>query len=282
MRREQMIYYLPVLYTIKTRYSSNFKKLVYILTYILPEAILLYLECKEKLPLTIIIPIFFISILSYINIYELGYIYNDTETIKNENNPTKRLSDSQLLIYEKYKILIYFIRFIQIGILNTVLSFFISPKSIVWFCSIEIFTLIIYWIYNHVRGNLAMFFYFFLISTRYISITLCAAEQFSLSVFFAALFVFPIVRTMEYKAHYGEESDVNLFFRKYIIKYNIQKIPVFRVWATFVLLMISFVLLIFSICDFTPFILCMYMFLYRFSLWFAVKMGASFKGYLKR
>lgn len=277
-----MIYYLPVLYTIKTRYSSNFKKLVYILTYILPEALILYLECKEHLPLSIIIPIFLISILSYINIYELGYIYNDTETIKNENNPTKRLSDSQLEIYEKYKIVIYFIRFMQIGILNTVLSFFISPKSIVCFCTIEIITLIIYWIYNHVRGNLAMFFYFFLISARYLSITLCATELFTLSIFIATLFVFPIVRTMEYKAHYGEESSVNLFFRKYIIKYDIQKIPVFRVWATFILLIISFILKLFNICDFTPFILCLYMFLYRFSLWFAVRLGANFKGYLKR
>lgn len=277
-----MIFYLPIVYTIKTRYSSFFKRIVYFLTYILPEFLLLFFECYENFTIYRIIVIFALSMLSYINVYELGYIYNDTETIKKEKSPTLRLSEKQLMHYEKRKIFIYSVRFLQVFFLNFALVFFISQKSLVVFSLVELFTLTVYWIYNHVRGNTAMFFYFFLISARYVSVNLCSIENFTISVFLAALFVFPIIRTMEYKAHYGENSKVNLLFRKYIIKYDINKIPVFRLYATAVLLAISFALSFVRICTWIPLVMCSYMFIYRFSLWLAVKLGARFNGYLKK
>lgn len=116
---------------------------------------------------------------------------------------------------------------------------------------------------------------------KYSSLIFINSEKLSLSFLIAAVFVFPVVRTMEYKAHYGIESDVNLFFRKYIIKYDISKITVFRVWATSVLLVISVALYLLNICNLIPVICCAYIFIYRIALFVAVKCGAKFKGYLK-
>jgi len=40
-------------------------------------------------------------------VYEIGYIANDTETIKHETNPAMRLTANELAYYERHKHLIY-------------------------------------------------------------------------------------------------------------------------------------------------------------------------------
>ena len=278
------MFFIPFLITKKTHYNSLSKIFVYLITYVIPEFLLVFLaNFQNQIIDWKFYIIFLLSFISFVNYYEIGYIFNETETIKRETDPTKRLTEEQLLFYEKHKFFIYFERVIITVILNFLLSFLISTQSIILFCCSEIICLIIFFVYNCVRGGrITQIIYLFLSIFKYITITFCFSEMLNLSIFVAGIFVFPIVRTIEYKAHYGEDSNVNQFFRKYIIKYNINKIPVFRVFATLILFLISVLLVLLNICNFIPVILCGYMFLYRFALWFAVKLGANFKGYLKR
>ena len=276
------MFFIPFVFTKKTHYNSANKIAVYFITYLIPLFIISFLQCYPKnLTSVSFYSSFFLALVSYVNLYEVGYIYNECETIKKEKNPTKRLSDSQLEFYEKHKAIIYAERFIVSIVLNLLLLFFISKKSVMLFSFAELFTLFIYYAYNNVRGKITQLIYFFLSMMKYSSLIFINSKKLSLSVFIAAVFVFPIVRTMEYKAHYGANSDVNLFFRKYIIKYDISKITVFRVWATATLLVISVALYLFNICNLIPVICCAYIFVYRFALFVAVKCGAKFKGYLK-
>lgn len=276
------MFFIPFVFTKKTRYNSANKIAVYFITYLIPLFIISFLQCYPKnLTSVSFYSSFFLALVSYVNLYEVGYIYNECETIKKEKNPTKRLSDSQLEFYEKHKAIIYAERFIVSIVLNLLLLFFISKKSVMLFSFAELFTLFIYYAYNNVRGKITQLIYFFLSMMKYSSLIFINSKKLSLSVFIAAVFVFPIVRTMEYKAHYGANSDVNLFFRKYIIKYDISKITVFRVWATATLLVISVALYLFNICNLIPVICCAYIFIYRIALFVAVKGGAKFKGYLK-
>lgn len=276
------MFFIPFVFTKKTHYNSANKIAVYFITYLIPLFIISFLQCYPKnLTSVSFYSSFFLALVSYVNLYEVGYIYNECETIKKEKNPTKRLSDSQLEFYEKHKAIIYAERFIVSIVLNLLLLFFISKKSVMLFSFAELFTLFIYYAYNNVRGKITQLIYFFLSMMKYSSLIFINSKKLSLSVFIAAVFVFPIVRTMEYKAHYGANSDVNLFFRKYIIKYDISKITVFRVWATATLLVISVALYLFNICNLIPVICCAYIFIYRIALFVAVKGGAKFKGYLK-
>lgn len=276
------MFFIPFVFTKNTHYNSANKIAVYFITYFIPLFIISFLQCYPKnLTSVSFYSSFFFALVSYVNLYEVGYIYNECETIKKEKNPTKRLADSQLEFYEKHKVIIYAERFIVSIVLNLLLLFFISKKSVLFFSTAELATLLIYYIYNNVRGKITQFVYFFLSMMKYSSLIFINSEKLSLSVFIAAVFVFPIVRTMEYKAHYGADSEVNLFFRKYIIKYDISKITVFRVWATATLLVISVALYLFNICNLIPAICCSYIFVYRFALFVAVKCGAKFKGYLK-
>lgn len=276
------MFFIPFVFTKRTRYNSANKIAVYFITYLIPLFMISFLQGYPQSFSSVSFYLsFFLALVSYVNLYEVGYIYNECETIKKEKNPTKRLADSQLEFYEKHKAFIHAERFIVSIVLNLLLLFFISKKSVLFFSTAELATLLIYYIYNNVRGKITQFVYFFLSMMKYSSLIFINSEKLSLSVFIAAVFVFPIVRTMEYKAHYGADSDVNLFFRKYIIKYDISKITVFRVWATAALLVISVALYLLNICNLIPVICCAYIFIYRFALFVAVKCGAKFKGYLK-
>lgn len=276
------MFFVPFMFTKKTRYNSANKIAVYFITYLIPLFMISFLQSyPQNLTSVPFYLSFFLALVSYVNLYEAGYIYNECETIKKEKNPTKRLADSQLEFYEKHKAIIYTERFIVSIVLNLLLLFFISVRSVLLFSIAEIATLFIYYVYNNVRGKFTQIVYFFLSVMKYSSLIFINSEKLSLSIFIAAIFVFPVVRTMEYKAHYGTDSDVNLFFRKYIIKYDVSKITVFRVWATFILLAISLGLYLLDICSLIPVICCAYIFIYRFALFVAVKCGAKFKGYLK-
>ena len=276
------MFFIPFIFTKKTRYNSVSKISVYFITYFFPVFLVAFLEnFNAGISISRFFIPFLFSFVSYINIYEIGYIWNECETIKKEENPTKRLSEKNLEFYEKRKIVIYIERFFITITLNFMLSFFISRKSLILFSSAELLSLIVFFIYNNVRGKITQLIYLFLSILKYTSVLFCFSENLSVSVFIAAIFVFPLVRTMEYKAHYGTDSNINLFFRKYIIRYDISKITVFRVWATLILLALSIILKLFNICNWIPAICCSYIFVYRFALFVAVKCGAKFKGYLK-
>lgn len=276
------MFFIPFVFTKRTHYNSANKIAVYFITYLIPLFMISFLQGYPQSFSSVSFYLsFFLALVSYVNLYEVGYIYNECETIKKEKNPTKRLADSQLEFYEKHKAIIYAERFIVSIVLNLLLLFFISKKSVMLFSFAVLFTLFIYYAYNNVRGKITQLIYFFLSMMKYSSLIFINSKKLSLSVFIAAVFVFPIVRTMEYKAHYGANSDVNLFFRKYIIKYDVSKITVFRVWATATLLVISVALYLLNICNLIPAICCSYIFVYRFALFVAVKCGAKFKGYLK-
>lgn len=277
------MFFIPFLFTIRTHYNSSSKIAVYVITYIIPLFLIVFLQnYPSSVSDADFYAAFLLSLVSYVNLYETGYIWNECETIKTEIDPTKRLSDAQLAFYEKHKVLIYCERFALSAMLNFVLLFFVSSKSAVLFSLMELFSCVIFFVYNSVRGKITQFFYFFLSAAKYSSICFCFSENLNISVIVAAIFMFPVVRTMEYKAHYGADSDVNLFFRKYIIRYDISKITSFRVWATLALLCISVAFWFSGVCNWIPVIVCLYMFLYRLALFIAVKCGAQFKGYLKR
>lgn len=277
------MFFFPFLLSIRTRYNSLSKVIVYFITYIIPLFLLSFLQnYPDSISDSNFYIVFFLTLVSYVNLYEIGYIYNEGETIKNEVDPTKRLSDRELFFYEKYKFEIYCERVLLSIVLNYLLAFFITIKSILLFSMMELVSLFIFFMYNTIRGKITQFIYFFLSVAKYSAILFCFSEKVNMSLIIAAIFMFPIVRTIEYKAHYTTDSDVNVFFRKYVIKYDVSNITIFRVWATFFLLIVSILLYYEKICNFIPIVCCAYMFMYRFFLFVLIKCGIKFKGYLKR
>lgn len=101
--------------------------------------------------------------------YEIGYIYNDTETIKLEDKPSKRLSEDEIAYYSKRKMQIYsfhiafFVFFGLIAMLledNLYFSFYtlglMAIEAIIFLC------------YNRVRGKTSLLIFFFLELLKYL------------------------------------------------------------------------------------------------------------------
>ena len=277
------MFFMPFLFTIRTRYNAPSKIAVYGITYIVPLFLIAFMQnYPASVSDATFYVVFLLALVSYVNLYEVGYIWNECETIKKETDPTKRLSDEQLAFYDNHKILIYTERFVLSAGLNAMLSCFVSALSLLLFSAMEILSCAVFFVYNSVRGKYTQVIYLFLSILKYSALCFCFSEMLSFSTILASIFVFPLVRTMEYKAHYGTDSNVNRFFRKYIIRYDISRITSFRVLATLALLCISVALRIFGMCNWIPAIACTYMFLYRLMLFVAVKAGVQFKEYLKR
>lgn len=279
---KHLIYYLPVLYLYKTRLQTPLKFLSWIYIYIFPIICLLFFQNKEwSLSINRIL-FSILSILTVYNFYEIGYIQNDTETIKIEKNPTMRINHEQLDYYEKYKIIIYGYRLILGFIFIYILSILGSLTVGCIYYSIGIVSiLIVYQLYNRMRCNWNMLFYFILSTLKYITPLFLFPENLTWNLVLLAIFVFPLEKTSEFKAGKSIDITPNIFFRKYILKYDKSRLTSYRVIAYFTIYLISLLLWELDFFDKEHTYLILYMLIYRSFLWVLIKVGFKFKDYLK-
>lgn len=190
-----LMFFVPLLYALETRFLKRSKlgAIVWATEFLLPTIIALWLVKYNFAEWYYWI----VSILSVYNLYEIGYIQNDCETIKREQKPTLRVSTKELLFYEKWKYSIYGLRFL-LGLLGSV--FFLYHGSN--FSHILIFWLIvpIYAIYNYLRGRVNLYLIFILTSYRYCMplILVCdIAKSENMEIILAVLVVYPVLKLIE-------------------------------------------------------------------------------------
>lgn len=163
---------------------------------------------------------YFLSVMLVYNYYEIGYIQNDTETIKKENNPTLRLTMIQLQYYKSHFILIYSSRIFW-GILLSLLLYLLSDSVSYFICS-SILLLLLYQVYNNVRNRFTLFLHFLLVIIRYWAIILYF--PISLSFMCYLLLLFPVLNLLERSS----ESRFHIPYISYLIA-DRNDIPLFRV-----------------------------------------------------
>lgn len=66
--------------------------------------------------------LYLLAVLFVYNLYEIGYIENDTETIKREENPTLRLSVRQLNFYYAHRWSVYVVKLAVSVVLTIMLT----------------------------------------------------------------------------------------------------------------------------------------------------------------
>ena len=86
-----IFFYLPMGYLLKTRLNSLAKFISWNIIYVFPLFYLAYIKLNFVITIIDFVEILGSIIVVY-NFYEIGYIQNDTETIKRESNPTLRVS----------------------------------------------------------------------------------------------------------------------------------------------------------------------------------------------
>lgn len=186
-------FFIPLSYTYKTRLRSFPFFLSWIAIY--PLLLLLFIFFYEDVSIYTL-SIFSLSILLTYNLYEIGYIENDTETIKKEKKPTMRLSESELIFYYKNKLLIYTFR-MALSVLLSISIFLINPTTDKLIIAYPYLILILYFIYNKVRGKLNLPIHFALVTVRYSAPILITLNDFSIENLIFIILIFPFINLIE-------------------------------------------------------------------------------------
>lgn len=253
-------FYLPFCYTLFIRFSKVSQFISWVAIYIIPT-LLVFLSFYEKGMFSFLL-CYFLSVMLVYNYYEIGYIQNDTETIKKENNPTLRLTMIQLQYYKSHFVLIYSSRMFW-GILLSLLLYLLSDFVSYFLCS-SILLLLLYQVYNNVRNRFTLFLHFLLVIIRYWAIILYF--PISLSFMCYLLLLFPVLNLLERSS----ESRFHIPYISYLIA-NRNDIPLFRVKYYLTLLFLMLILEIFTKIPLVILFLSFYFFSYRIIVCFFMK-----------
>lgn len=181
------MFYIPFLYFYKSRLKSIKKLISWFFIYIIPIIISYLFLFQDENIINIII-----YLIGIYTIYEIGYIYNDTETIKKEENPTIRLSLEQIKFYENNKLSIYLFRLIFSFCMILLLRNAIDLNLAI--CS-YILLFVLFYIYNNIRSILNLPLHFLLVIIRFSSFILVFGQSFKL--FVLSIFIFPVLNLIE-------------------------------------------------------------------------------------
>lgn len=165
-----LIFYIPFSYTLSTRVQTVGGCIRLFSKYVLPIVFIAF--CRNGF--TIDLLLMAVGFLFVYDLYEIGYIQNDTETIKRELKPTLRLSDSALAFYGKHRFSVYSCRFV-IALLLSYLIFLLGGH---WQSLAFGFLLVpSYLLYNTIRNKYSYWIYMWLMMVRYICLAwICCAS----------------------------------------------------------------------------------------------------------
>ena len=227
-----IFFYLPMGYLLKTRLNSLAKFISWNIIYVFPLFYLAYIKLNFVITIIDFVEILGSIIVVY-NFYEIGYIQNDTETIKRESNPTLRVSKDELEYYEENKWYIYIAR-IVINCIFVYFLFYLSDiNSLLYFEFLLHLLLLLFIFYNLIRNRMSILLYFLLIILRYIIPLIMIGSSWNINLLVVLILMLPLCKTMEFlsKKKYGF---------KFCIKYVRSNLTSYRVcYYTLVLVLIS-------------------------------------------
>lgn len=250
-------FYLPYLYTQKAKLGKNGRLLSYFLMLVFPPA---YFGLVLQSEITFLNVLFVILGSIYVqNLYEIGYIQNDTETIKKEISPTLRLNKLSLNYYELNKWNIYGFRIIIATIICFILLFLSDfNNSILVFLLVASLIIPIYLVYNNIRNNWNLFLHFLLAILKYTSVQFLFFDTFKMDIFILSLFAYPVMNLID-------RAATPRFLNKLSLIY-IPKTPIYRLLYYSILLITCCILCILNIINIFALLIVVYYFLYRLSI----------------
>ena len=262
-----IFFFIPFCYTYVTRLRTVPKAISMIIFYFVPVCILLHFQQLDiSWPRLLLLAVF--AILGVQTVYEIGYIQNDTETIKLEKHPTMRLSAQQLEFYGQYRVSIYVIRIMLACIFSFALCFLTGQDGICYSLGL-IAILAVYQGYNRTRSYYTCRpLYFLLVSLRYVGPLLSSPCHLYWNLIIITLMIYPIPKT------------IMLYFEKDKKRYDNTKLANYRVIIYLLLLIVGYILFSIGYFHISYVYLIMYMLIYRLTLYVIIKYQSFTNKYL--
>lgn len=191
-----------------TRLGLPVEKASWILIYIVPVyALGAYFSATD---LSVYSALFFLSLMAFYSIYELGYLENDIKTVQSEKQPTIRLGLAEQSYYLKnynwvvaLKVCIAVLFF---GIAVSVARSEASNIYVAQFLVMSVYIRCVFFFHNRVRNRGNILTFSMLSAVKYTApLSLLMPLEGLLVAGVMLFFAFPLVRTMEHstKSKYG-------------------------------------------------------------------------------
>lgn len=206
-----------------------------------------------------------LAVLFVYNLYEIGYIENDTETIKCEENPTLRLTENQLKFYYAHRFSIYAVRFIVSVVFVIMLINVTGGKNIAYPILFAYLLIPSYLIYNRTRSGWSQPIYLWLMTVRHVAVAWICTECFGGwdAVFIILAYPFPTFVSRLAIKKFGYS---NRFVCKYVL-HDYRYIHHYR-YRYYLLLALIVVPLAFCCHRYVPHaIINVYLLVYCFTMW---------------
>lgn len=267
------VFYIPFVYYGLVRMGTGSKFLGFVIYYILPTYYYFLYLSQWTIESFYLYPVL---LLSMFNLYEIGYIHNDTETIKHEDNPSLRLYGYNINYYEFHKYSIYGIR-LGLALLFSMLiiRFSGNQSGALFFVSLCFTELLIFLLYNSLRGAISLYVFALLQIIKYESYIFFFYPDINYMVFTLIILVYPIPNFIE-----------RLSFKRYNLSFFMNLFPdkscfsAFRFYYYFCLVMLLVVLQTMNFMSFSAYAIFVFMALYR-GLLLIITNKYKFKNYLQ-
>jgi hypothetical protein len=227
------LFFIPFFYFFASRLKSAGKTVSWVAIYFIPLILVIYPSYEGEA--FYFFTCFSLITLNLYNLYEIGYIYNDNETIKKEVNPTLRLTINELSFYSRYRVYIYGFRFILsffvIYILSSYYEKTINTNVLIFVSAMLVCT---FFIYNSVRGLINLPLHFILVILRFSSVVLCFSNvNNSVLIFFMSFILFPLPNLIDRS---GEgRFGLGFFQRKFFINRDRFRVIYYFICSLFIL-----------------------------------------------
>jgi hypothetical protein len=224
-----MKYLIPYVYGFTTRANTIFYKISFLLVVVLPILLSIILLNTD---ITYITLRFLLAFTAMYIVYEIGYIFNDTYTVRFEKNPTHRLNKEERYKVERLANLLISVRIFLVIICILLLNY-LEIKNLSLFVVMLGLLGVSYAFHNYYRNKLNIITIFFVLVFKYISVPVLfvpISKYIYLSIIL--ILMVPIIRTIEFASK--EKYKIKLF--------NNFNLDIFRIWY-YLFLTIVFIIL---------------------------------------
>lgn len=213
-----MKFLIPFYYGFSTRTKTLFYKISFIAIIVFPILIVCMFSNHKLL---YILPRFILAFISMYCVYEIGYIFNDTYTVRFETNPTYRLHQKERLKVERWANLLIAIR-IFIVIISCMGLFYLGVENFNYFTLMLGLLNVAYALHNFYRSKMNILTILLVLIFKYCAIPILFMPlNVYIYYFIGLMFSVPILRTIEFaaKPEYGIKLFSNFKYDRFRVYY---------------------------------------------------------------
>lgn len=194
-KAEKKKFYIPLLYTLNTRYIGILGFLSFFITSVFPSILYFHIFITDENINQSGIS-FLCSYLIINSIYEIGYVINDVYSLRKEKSPTLRLSKQELEFSENNILRIINIRLLFIILLYAILICLDTARPLFYISCLLLMS--IYLVHNNINSRYRFLSNSLLVTFRFLAPFLIFPLQMNAESFISLFITLPLLKTATY------------------------------------------------------------------------------------